>query len=73
MNFLSHLDLIRILERALKRSKLPVSYTGGFHPLPRLQFALALPLGVEAFCEWIEIDFFTRVQADDVLKKLGYT
>ncbi|MFM7515090.1 MAG: TIGR03960 family B12-binding radical SAM protein, partial [Cyanobium sp.] len=44
---ISHLDLLRLLERALRRTGLPVSFTGGFHPLPRLQVALALPLGVE--------------------------
>ena len=53
---LSHLDLVRLLERALRRSGLPVSFTGGFHPLPRLQFALALPLGAEAQGEWMDLE-----------------
>ncbi len=53
---LSHLDLVRMLERALRRSGLPVSFTGGFHPLPRLQFALALPLGAEAQGEWMDLE-----------------
>ena len=43
---ISHLDTLRMLERALRRSGLPVSFSGGFHPLPRLQLALPLPLGV---------------------------
>ena len=42
MALLSHLDLVRMLERALRRSQLPVSCTGGFHPLPRLQLAQCL-------------------------------
>jgi len=33
-----------------------VSFTGGFHPLPRLQFALALPLGAEAQGEWMDLE-----------------
>ena len=53
---LSHLDLVRLLERALRRSALPVSFTGGFHPLPRVQFGLALPLGVEALGEWMDVE-----------------
>ncbi|MFM7649244.1 MAG: TIGR03936 family radical SAM-associated protein, partial [Cyanobium sp.] len=54
---ISHLDSVRLLERALRRSTLPVSFTGGFHPLPRLQLALALPLGVEGRGEWLDLEF----------------
>ena len=54
---ISHLDSVRLLERALRRSGLPVSFTGGFHPLPRLQFALSLPLGVEGLGEWFDLEF----------------
>jgi radical SAM-linked protein len=53
---LSHLDLVRLIERALRRSGVPVSFTGGFHPLPRAQFALALPLGAEAEGEWLDLE-----------------
>ena len=53
---LSHLDLVRLMERALRRSGIPVSFTGGFHPLPRVQFALALPLGAEADGEWMDVE-----------------
>ncbi len=58
---ISHLDLLRLLERALRRTGLPVSYTGGFHPLPRLQVALALPLGVEGEGEWLDLEFTEAV------------
>ncbi|MEI6615542.1 MAG: TIGR03936 family radical SAM-associated protein, partial [Cyanobium sp. ELA507] len=54
---ISHLDTLRMLERALRRSGLPVSFTGGFHPLPRLQLALSLPLGVEGEGEWLDLEF----------------
>ena len=57
MALLSHLDLMRMLERALRRSCLPISYTGGFHPLPRIQIALALPLGAQANSEWMDLEF----------------
>ncbi|MEY4431563.1 MAG: hypothetical protein RLZZ533_1499 [Cyanobacteriota bacterium] len=61
---LSHLDLVRLLERALRRSGLPVSFTGGFHPLPRVQFGLALPLGVEAHGEWMDVEFAQPLPAE---------
>jgi len=57
MALLGHLDLVRLLERALRRSALPISFTGGFHPLPRLQIALALPLGAQAHGEWMDLEF----------------
>ena len=59
---ISHLDLLRLLERALRRTGLPVSFTGGFHPLPRLQVALALPLGVEGLGEWLDLEFTETVE-----------
>ena len=70
IDLISHLDIVRLLERALRRSQLPVSYSGGFHPLPRVQIALALPLGVKAFGEWMDIDFFQEVDAESVRKIL---
>ncbi len=70
MAMLSHLDLMRLLERALRRSHLPVSFTGGFHPLPRIQIALALPLGIEAFGEWMDIEFTEPIEPEKVTKLL---
>jgi radical SAM-linked protein len=67
---LSHLDLARLLERALRRSQLPVSFSGGFHPLPRLQFALALPLGVEAEGEWLDLEFAQACPPEEVRSRL---
>ena len=68
MALLSHLDLVRMLERSLRRSGVPVSYTGGFHPLPRLQIALALPLGVEAYGEWLDLEFLEMVDPAVVME-----
>ncbi len=73
ITLLSHLDIVRLLERALRRSELKVSYTGGFHPLPRIQIALALPLGVEAGGELMDIEFFEHVNAKTVIEKLQAT
>ncbi|MFL0776867.1 MAG: TIGR03960 family B12-binding radical SAM protein [Prochlorococcus sp.] len=70
MALLSHLDVMRMLERALRRSGLPISYTGGFHPLPRVQIALALPLGVEAFGEWMDLEFTVLVDAETMRQQL---
>ncbi|MDA0716823.1 MAG: TIGR03960 family B12-binding radical SAM protein [Cyanobacteria bacterium] len=67
---ISHLDTLRMLERALRRSGLPVSFTGGFHPLPRLQLALPLPLGVEGCGEWLDLEFTEKVDPEQVRSRL---
>jgi radical SAM family uncharacterized protein/radical SAM-linked protein len=67
---ISHLDLLRLLERALRRTGLPVSFTGGFHPLPRLQVALPLPLGVEGTGEWLDLEFTEVVDPAAVRSRL---
>jgi radical SAM family uncharacterized protein/radical SAM-linked protein len=67
---ISHLDLLRLLERALRRTGLPVSFTGGFHPLPRLQVGLALPLGVEGTGEWLDLEFTEAVDPAAVRARL---
>lgn len=56
LRFISHHDLMRVFELALRRSGLKVAFTQGFNPHPRLSFALALPLGVESFDELVDID-----------------
>jgi radical SAM-linked protein len=73
MALLSHLDLVRLFERALRRAELPISFTGGFHPLPRLQLALALPLGVQGEGEWMDLEFIEQVEALQVLKRWQQT
>ncbi|MDH4145494.1 MAG: TIGR03936 family radical SAM-associated protein [Acidimicrobiia bacterium] len=56
VRFLSHRDLARVWERALRRAELPVASTQGFTPRPKLHFGLALSVGHESFAEYIDID-----------------
>lgn len=69
--FISHLDLVRTMQRAVKRSKLPVWYTQGFNPRIYLNFPLALSLGVVGRSEYVdfavmeEIDFENAREAID--------
>ena len=53
--FLSHLELTRIFARALRRAGLPLKYSEGFHPMPRITFHTALPVGLESEEEWCDI------------------
>lgn len=53
----SHRDLARMWERALRRAQLPVTYTGGFTPRPKVAFGLALPTGHESLAEYLDVEF----------------
>lgn len=55
--FISHLDLVRALERALRRTGLPVAYSEGFNPHPKIAFASALPLGATSEAEYFDVIF----------------
>jgi radical SAM-linked protein len=56
VRFTSHRDTARIWERALRRIDLPVAYTEGFSPRPRLSFGLALSTGHESLGEYLDVD-----------------
>jgi radical SAM-linked protein len=56
VRFTSHRDTARIWERAIRRAELPVSYTEGFSPHPRLSFGLALSTGHESLGEYLDVD-----------------
>jgi radical SAM-linked protein len=70
MAWISHLDTLRLLDRALRRAGLPVSFSGGFHPMPRLRVALPLPLGVEGLEEWLDLDLAEPLAAEQVRDRL---
>jgi radical SAM-linked protein len=53
--YASHLDLVRSFPRMLRRVALPLYYSEGFHPLPRLTFGPALPVGTASLCEHVDI------------------
>ena len=54
LRFTGHLDLQRMLERILRRTKLPIRYSQGYHPRPRLNLASALPLGFSSQMEMLD-------------------
>jgi radical SAM-linked protein len=69
--FLSHHDLMRLFERAVRRAELPLRMTQGFNPHPKLSILLALPLGAEADEEPVEIQLERPIPARDVLERLN--
>lgn len=61
LRYTGHLDLHNLLERAARRAALPLAYSQGFHPTPKIQLASALPLGFSSRAEmmdmWLTTDF----------------
>ena len=54
--WMSHLDLMRLMQRAFKRAGLPLTHTHGFNPRPSVSIALPLSVGVESVCELMDFD-----------------
>src|SRR5437764_263500 len=71
LRLLSHHDLMRCLERMLRRADVPFKSTAGFHPGPRFVFALSLPLGVVGRDEVVEIELTRELDADETLARLN--
>jgi radical SAM-linked protein len=61
--YLSHLELVRAFVRAFKRAGVSLVYSKGYHPMPKLSFASALPVGTESLHETLEVQWQTRCPA----------
>ncbi len=66
LRYIGHLDLQTLWERAARRAGLPLAYSQGFHPQPKITFASALPLGFSSRAEVMDI----RLQSDVALEEL---
>ena len=55
LRYIGHLDLHQVWERTIRRADLPLAYTQGFHPGPRIQIAAALPLGFSGLAEVVDV------------------
>jgi radical SAM family uncharacterized protein/radical SAM-linked protein len=56
MALTSHLDLVRLFDRALRRAAIPITFSGGFHPIPKFALANALSLGITSSGEVVDFD-----------------
>ena len=71
LRFISHLELTYLFHRAVRRAGLPLSYSEGFHPMPRIVFARALPVGVESLSEVVVLDLEKRVTPQEIAERLN--
>ncbi len=71
VKYLTHLDLMRYWERALRRAGIPLAYSEGHNPTPRLSLAAPLPVGVTSSCELMDIYLSRRMDLRDFLRRLS--
>jgi len=73
LRYTGHLDLHRLWERAARRAELPLAYSQGFHPQPKMSIAAALPLGFSSRCEVLDMRLERDVPLDGLRDKLQTT
>lgn len=71
MKFISHLDLLRFFDRLLKKSQIPVKYSQGFHPRPKMSFGSPISLGTEAYNELMDFELETPMSNEEVFNRLN--
>jgi radical SAM-linked protein len=71
MRFASHLDVARAFERAVRRAGLPVAYSAGFTPHPKISYAGGAPTGVASEAEYLSLALTSRNEADAVRERLN--
>ncbi|HEB84460.1 MAG TPA: DUF2344 domain-containing protein, partial [Bacteroidetes bacterium] len=73
MRWTGHLDLVRLWDRALRRGGVPVAFSRGFHPHPRIAFAPPLPVGIRSEDEYVDLELSDTLTASDLLSRLRRT
>jgi len=73
LRFTGHLDLHKLWERAARRAELPLAYSQGFHPQPKIYIAAALPLGFSSRCEVMDMRLESDIPLDGLREKLQNT
>ena len=70
--WISHLDLMRLFQRAFKRAGLPLTHTQGFNPRPSVSIALPLSVGTQSHCELLDFELDgEEFSCDEILQRLN--
>ncbi len=66
MKFVGHLDLLKLFQRAVRRAKLPVHYSGGFNPHQETIFAMPLTLGMDTIYDIVDVRLTEKYDVNDI-------
>jgi len=70
IKFLSHLDLLKVMERTMRRAQIPVSFSQGFNPHPKMAFGTAKSVGLASECEYFDVELDGEMDPVDFRTKL---
>jgi radical SAM family uncharacterized protein/radical SAM-linked protein len=73
MALVSHLDLVRLFDRIVRRASIPIAFTNGFHPGPRISIANALSLGMTSSSEIVDFELIQRMDLNEFRDRLVST
>jgi radical SAM-linked protein len=73
LRYTGHLDLHKLWERAARRAELPLAYSQGFHPQPKMNMAAALPLGFSSRCEVMDMKLEHDISLNGLATRLSST
>ena len=71
LQYVSHLDLVRTMHKVIVRAGLPLKYTEGFNPKPKMVFAAPLSIGTESLVEFVDIRLSRRMDIDEAKRRLN--
>lgn len=71
LQYISHLDLVRTMNKIIVRAKLPLWYTEGFNPKPKMIFAAPLSIGTESLCEFMDLRLIDDIPPAEAMARLN--
>ncbi len=71
LQFISHLDLQRVWGRVLIRSGVPIWFTQGFNPHPKIVFAMPLSIGAQSECEYVDIKIDRKISLMEIAERIN--
>ncbi len=71
LQYISHLDLVRTMNKVVVRAGLPLWYTEGFNPKPKMVFAAPLSIGTESVCEFMDLRLSERIDPQEAKARLN--
>ena len=71
VKFISHLDLMKLFERTLRRTGLPIAYSQGFNPHPQMVFGLPLSVGVTSEAEYADFELSENMEPSEFLERMN--
>ncbi len=66
-----HLEYLKMFQRAVRRAKLPIRFSQGFHPMPKISYLEALPMGVSSEAELVDLELLSYVSVERVISDIN--